>query len=123
MVPTSLSKSNINETRIRIVGWIQRAKLMAKSIKSQKKESLKLRKRKRKHNIKTVDCSKKAKRSYGEAVLDDSPDMSDEQLLEMTHTFMEKQVMKVDELMTNIEEQSHGQVTSELWHRERENVG
>ena len=96
-----------------------RSKQHVQSIKSQKKQTNKDRKRKRKLEINKQSGTKKAKLKYGRDILDDTDDINEKELLEEMDKYFENNVKVTCEEIDNIEQQTKEQSLNDTWYRER----
>ena len=97
----------------------QRTLRHTSSLKSQAKEDVKARSRKRKMKSLSISQTKKAKRSYGPEHLEVCPDVSSKRLDEMKSEYLEREVKVTMDHSRQIEHCTRGQSSSQKWYTHR----
>ena len=96
-----------------------RSKQYIETMKSSKKQSNKDKKRKRKLEISRQSTTKKAKLKYGKDILDDSDDISKEQLEKEMDIYYNQNVRVTSEEVEIIEQDTKDQSLNQKWYEER----
>ena len=97
----------------------RRSRKHVQSVQSNNKQSNKDRKKKRKLEMGRQSSTKKAKLKYGQKILDDRDDISEQELNAEMNSFYENNVKVTAEEIERIEKDTRDQSMNETWFKER----